>query len=157
MEKQDFAIEEYRLAHEELLELWELFWKQATYFLTLSAALIAFVSADIQFLPVRPLLLVVAVFGLVIATLWLFHGNRFFLYIQTTEQKMIDLEKEDPRLTMKLKSYQWARYSQKKELRFFERRSGSIIRNILLPFLVILIWAVIIFALLYGMNWAAQV
>jgi hypothetical protein len=141
--REDFLLEEYRLAHEELRSLWNLYWRQASYFLTFNAALIAFVSTSVSLLKDYWLVFIISMFGILITLLWLFHGNRFFLYIQTVEKRMIDAE-EDEHFIMKLKIYQKDRYSNKGDLSFLEKLPGSKIRNTILPVLVIIIWCTIL-------------
>jgi hypothetical protein len=140
---ENFLIDEYRLAHEELRSLWELYWRQASYFLTLNSSLIAFVSTIISFAKDFSLVFIVSAFGVVITILWLFHANRFYFYIEVEEEAMRKME-ENPLFIAKLKRTQKTRYDTKAGLFFLKKLSGSKIRNILLPTIVLTIWAVIL-------------
>lgn len=151
MDNDNYLIEEYKLAHEELRALWELYWKQASYFLTFNGGLIAFTSTTLAFTQNYFLVFIISVFAILITLLWLFHGNRFFLYIREVERKMRDGEK-DKSFIMKLKTYQKGIYCQKDNLSLLEKYSGSRIRNTFLPVVTILIWSIILIYVLYQLT-----
>lgn len=143
MDNDNYLTEEYKLAHEELRTLWELYWRQGSYFLTFNGVLIAFTSITLALAQNYFLIFIISVFGISITLLWLFHGNRFFLYIREVERKMREAEK-DKSFIMKLKSYQKDRYVEKDNLSLLEKYSGSRIRNTILPGVTIIIWSIIL-------------
>ena len=140
-----FLETEYSLAHGELRELWSLYWKQASYFLTFNGALLAFVSNTISS-PNRPIIpaLILCSFGSLLSVVWLFHGNRYFYYIRTIEARMRLIEK-DARFEMRLQQYKNGEVGTRLPPAFLERYSGARLRNTSLPMLTLAIWLGMIF------------
>lgn len=108
---EDLLSIEYELAHNELRSLWELYWRQASYFLTFNGSLMAFVTTAITLVRSYALVFIMSTFGVVITILWLFHANRFYFYIEIIEETMRKME-ENPKFVAKLKQYQKTRYNE---------------------------------------------
>lgn len=145
-----FLLTEYSLAHNELRELWSLYWRQASYFLTFNGALLAFVSISLPSGNDDPQNLVLCVFGGLVSVLWLFHGNRYFYYIRDVERWMRAAEM-DRRFVMKLRRYQAGELRhdsgakiERTPVHFLERWSGARLRNTSLPLLTIGIWIIML-------------
>lgn len=136
---------EYKLAHKELMELYNIFWRQCSFFLTLNSALIIIVSI---FHP-RSLIfnILLSIFGMVICILWIFHGNRIYLLIQVVEEKLRETE-DFKEFEMKLKRYQY-KVLTKKELPLLQRIPGQIIRNTILPVMIGMVWIIVLLISVY--------
>jgi|GEM_PF-5637276 len=143
MNSKDYLLDEYKLAHEELMVIWELYWRQASYFLTFNGLLIAFVSTGLGLYGNYPFLLSVSIFGLVITILWLFHGHRFFYYNKVIEGRMKEYE-VDRRFVLRLKRFQGEQYLKRDGVHFLEKMSGAKIRNLVIPSITLTMWIVIL-------------
>jgi len=140
-----WSLEEYKLAHKELMELYNIFWRQCSFFLTLNSALIIMVSIFHSHALIFNIL--ISIFGMIICTLWIFHGNRIYLLIQVVEGKLRETESLKE-FKMKLKKYQYGALT-KKGLPLFQRIPGQIIRNTILPIMVGIVWVIVLVISVY--------
>ena len=82
----------------------------------------------------------VSVFGLVVAVLWLLHGNRIGAYVRLTETRMREAEASQQCLRIRIKTAQRAGLDDAKNLRRLERVPSSGLVRTVLPLSVCILW-----------------
>jgi len=133
-------LQEYAIAHEELSRCSNIFWTQAEFFLTLSTAMLGFLGYMIS-VSQYWISALLSIFGLLVALLWLIHGNRIGIYVSSTEKQIRKIEcSHKDQFVFHIKNTQWNDLMNKRNLRPLERFSSSRIVRTTLPFIVSGLW-----------------
>lgn len=132
-------VQEYAIAHQELVRCSHIFWTQAQFFLTLSTAMLAFLGYMVSSKQYW-VALGVSVFGLVVGVLWLLHGNRIGVYVRLTEARMRDVEAREQCLRIRVKTIQRVGLDDTRNLRRLERVPSSGLVRTVLPLSVCVLW-----------------
>jgi len=133
-------LQEYAIVHQELSRCSHIFWTQAEFFLTLSTAMLGFAGYMLS-VSQYWIAIILSIGGLLIAIIWLLHGNRIGVYVRATEERIRAVEKlHEDQLFFHVKMTQKSVLDNPRDLRLLERtRSSGLVRTGL-PGLICGLW-----------------